>query len=171
MEKRFFYARLLLPTSCIIMRLIDVLTQDCIIADLKGSDKREVLEEMVEELSFKFGGIDKEKLLEVLLEREKLGSTGIGYGVAIPHARLKGLDGIVVYFGRSLKGAEFQTMDDKPAHLFFLIVAPDNSTVSHLKILARISRLLQDIALRKKLMEASTQDELYQIIMEEDRKF
>jgi len=81
------------------MRLIDVLTQDCIIADLKGSDKREVLEEMVEELSFKFGGIDKEKLLEVLLEREKLGSTGIGYGVAIPHARLKGLDGIVVYFG------------------------------------------------------------------------
>ena len=99
MEKRFSYARLLLPTSCIIMRLIDVLTQDCIIADLKGSDKREVLEEMVEELSFKFGGIDKEKLLEVLLEREKLGSTGIGYGVAIPHARLKGLDGIVVYFG------------------------------------------------------------------------
>jgi len=152
------------------MKLVDVLNQDCIIANLKGSEKREVLEEMVEELSFKFGDVDREKLLEVLLEREKLGSTGIGYGVAIPHARLKGLNSIIVSFGRSLKGVEFQTMDERPAHLFFLIVAPEDSTTAHIKILARISHLLQDAVLRNRLMMASTQEEIFSIIAEEDRK-
>lgn len=153
------------------MKLVDVLNQDCIIANLKGSEKREVLEEMVEELSFKFDDVDREKLLEMLLEREKLGSTGIGYGVAIPHARLKGLNSIIVSFGRSLKGVEFQTMDERPAHLFFLIAAPEDSTATHLKILARISRLLKDVVFRKRLMEASTQEEIYNIIVEEDGKF
>jgi len=90
------------------MKLIDVLSQDCIITDLKGRGKREVLEEMVEELAFRVGGFSKERFLEVLLERERLGSTGIGYGVAIPHARLKGMNGIAVLFGRSLKGWNFR---------------------------------------------------------------
>ncbi len=153
------------------MKLIDVLNQDCIITDLKGRGKREVLEEMVEELAFRVGGFSKERFLEVLLERERLGSTGIGYGVAIPHARLKGMNGIAVLFGRSLKGVEFQTMDEKPAYLFFLIAAPEDSTAAHLKVLARISRFLKDAAFRKRLMEASTQEEIYHIIAEEDRKF
>jgi len=152
------------------MRLIDILTQDCIVPDLKGRVKREVLEEMVAELTFKFAGLNKERLLEVILERERLGSTGIGYGVAIPHARLKGLSSIIILFGRSLPGVEFQAMDERPAHLFFLIVAPEDSTTAHIKILARISRLLQDAVLRNRLMVASTQEEIYSIIAEEDRK-
>lgn len=152
------------------MRLVDVLNQDCIISDLKAVKKRDVLEEMVDELVLRVGDIDRERLLEVLLEREKLGSTGIGYGVAIPHARLKGLAGIAVLFARSLKGVEFQTMDDKPAHLFFLIAAPDNSAAAHLKILARISHLLKDAHFRKRLMEASTPEEMYKVIIEEDGK-
>ena len=152
------------------MRLIDILTQDCIVSDLKGRVKREVLEEMVAELTFKFAGLNKERLLEVILERERLGSTGIGYGVAIPHARLKGLNSVIILFGRSLSGVEFQALDERPAHLFFLIVAPEDSTTSHIKILARISRLLQDAVLRNRLMVASTQEEIYSIIAEEDRK-
>ena len=152
------------------MRLIDILTQDCIVSDLKGRVKREVLEEMVAELTFKFAGLNKERLLEVILERERLGSTGIGYGVAIPHARLKGLNSIIILFGRSLSGVEFQALDERPAHLFFLIVAPEDSTTAHIKILARISRLLQDAVLRNRLMVASTQEEIYSIIAEEDRK-
>ena len=153
------------------MRLIDILTQDCIVPDLKGRVKREVLEEMAAELTFKFAGLNKERLLEVILERERLGSTGIGYGVAIPHARLKGLSSIIILFGRSLSGVEFQALDERPAHLFFLIVAPEDSTTAHIKILARISRLLQDAVLRNRLMVASTQEEIYSIIAEEDRKF
>ena len=152
------------------MRLIDILTQDCIVPDLKGRVKREVLEEMAAELTFKFAGLNKERLLEVILERERLGSTGIGYGVAIPHARLKGLNSIIILFGRSLSGVEFQALDERPAHLFFLIVAPEDSTTAHIKILARISRLLQDAVLRNRLMVASTQEEIYSIIAEEDRK-
>ena len=152
------------------MRLIDILTQDCIVPDLKGRVKREVLEEMAAEVTFKFAGLNKERLLEVILERERLGSTGIGYGVAIPHARLKGLNNIIILFGRSLSGVEFQALDERPAHLFFLIVAPEDSTTAHIKILARISRLLQDAVLRNRLMVASTQEEIYSIIAEEDRK-
>ena len=152
------------------MRLIDILTQDCIVSDLKGRVKREVLEEMVAELTFKFAGLNKERLLEVILERERLGSTGIGYGVAIPHARLKGLNSVIILFGRSLSGVEFQALDERPAHLFFLIVAPEDSTTAHIKILARISHLLQDAVLRNRLMMASTQEEIFSIIAEEDRK-
>ena len=152
------------------MRLIDILTQDCIVSDLKGRVKREVLEEMVAEVTFKFADLNKERLLEVILERERLGSTGIGYGVAIPHARLKGLNSVIILFGRSLSGVEFQALDERPAHLFFLIVAPEDSTTAHIKILARISRLLQDAVLRNRLMVASTQEEIYSIIAEEDRK-
>lgn len=152
------------------MRLIDILTHDCIVPDLKARVKREVLEEMVAEVTFKFAGLNKERLLEVILERERLGSTGIGYGVAIPHARLKGLSSIIVLFGRSLSGVEFQALDERPAHLFFLIVAPEDSGTAHIKILARISRLLQDAVFRNRLMGASTQEEIYSIIAEEDRK-
>ena len=152
------------------MKLSDILTQDCIIPDLKGKGKREVLEEMTEELAFKFAGLNKERLLEVILEREKLGSTGIGYGVAIPHARLKDLHSIAILFGRSLSVVEFQTMDGRPSNLFFLIAAPEDSNTAHLKILARISRLLQDDVFRNKLRGASTQEEIYSIIVEEDRK-
>src|SRR3989337_493311 len=152
------------------MRLIDILTQDCIVPDLKGRVKREVLEEMAAELTFKFAGLNKERLLEVILERERLGSTGIGYGVAIPHARLKGLNSVIILFGRSLPGVEFQAMEERPAHLFFLIVAPEDSTTAHIKILARISHLLQDAVLRNRLIMASTQEEIFSIIAEEDRK-
>lgn len=154
------------------MKLADILNQDCIMPDIKAMGKREALEEMVEELAFRFAGLNnnKEKLLEAILERERLGSTGIGYGVAIPHARLKGINSIAVLFGRSIKGVEFQAMDERPAHLFFLIAVPEDSNTAHLKVLARISSLLKDSEFRRRLMEASTQEEIYNIIVEEDRK-
>ena len=82
----------------------------------------------------------------MLLEREKLGSTGIGYGVAIPHGKMKDLKKILVSFARSKRGVDFQATDEKPVHLFFLIVAPENSTASHLKVLSDISRILKESA-------------------------
>jgi PTS system nitrogen regulatory IIA component len=152
------------------MRLADFLLKEYIMPSLKAREKRELLDEMATELASKVEGLNRERLLEVLLEREKLGSTGIGHGVAIPHGKLKGVDGIIVAFGRSKKGVDFHSMDDRPVHLFFLIVAPEDSTATHLKILASISRLLRDKAFRKKLIKASDRGELHTIIAEEDRR-
>jgi PTS system nitrogen regulatory IIA component len=152
------------------MRLADVLIKEHVMPALRAREKRELLDEMATELASKVDGLNREKLLEMLLEREKLGSTGIGHGVAIPHGKLKGVDGIIVAFGRSKKGVDFQSMDNRPVHLFFLIVAPENSTATHLKVLASISRLLRDKAFRRKLIKASSQDDLYNIIAEEDKR-
>ncbi len=152
------------------MKITDVMEKEYIIPDLKSEDKRGVLEEMVDHVASKVEGLDRETVLEVLLEREKLGSTGIGHGVAIPHGKLKDLDHLIVAFGRSLKGVDFQSLDDKPAHLFFLILAPENSTTAHLKILARISRLLNDPSFRKRLLECKGREEIYQTIREEDER-
>lgn len=153
------------------MKIIDVLKRESIVVDLKAKDKRGVLEELVGDLVLKTEGLDKERLLEILLEREKLGSTGIGYGVAIPHGKLKNLDYLVVAFGRSVVGIDFQSLDNKPAHLFFLILAPEDSTAAHLKILARISKLLKDPSFRNKLLSASSRDDIFNAIAEEEGKF
>lgn len=152
------------------MKILDILEKDFIIPELKNGDKRGVLEEMVNDLVSRVEGLDKETILEVLLEREKLGSTGIGYGVAIPHGKLRGLDRLIVTFGRSSKGVDFQSLDSKPSHIFFLILAPENSTTAHLKILARISRLLNDPIFRKRLLQSKTRDDIYSVIADEDRK-
>lgn len=152
------------------MKITDVMEKDYIIPELRGEDKRSILEEMVDHVVSKVEGLDRETVLEVLLEREKLGSTGIGHGVAIPHGKLKDLDHLVVAFGRSEKGVDFQSLDNKPAHIFFLILAPEDSTTAHLKILARISRLLNDPAFRKRLTECRDREEIYKAIAEEDRR-
>ena len=111
---------------------------------------------------------DPEAMLRVFLEREQLGSTGIGDGIAIPHGKLAGLDGMVLAFGRSRKGVEFEALDGKPVHLFFLLAAPENSAGRHLKALARISRMLKDGAFRRNLLEAKERDDLVRIIAQKD---
>jgi PTS system nitrogen regulatory IIA component len=115
--------------------------------------------------------MDLSKLMEVLVEREKLGSTGIGDGIAIPHGKMVGLGELMLSFGRSRAGVDFDSLDGKPAHLFFLVVAPDNSAGTHLKALARISRLLKSNAVRQELMEASDAREIYEIIESQDEEF
>jgi PTS system nitrogen regulatory IIA component len=107
-------------------------------------------------------------MVKTLLDREKLGSTGIGDGIAIPHGKLADLDELIVSFGRSRQGVEFDSMDGKPANLFFLLLAPENTTGLHLKALAKISKMLKDSAFRKKLIEAKSKDELYVIIADKD---
>ncbi|MDH3801907.1 MAG: PTS sugar transporter subunit IIA, partial [Deltaproteobacteria bacterium] len=115
--------------------------------------------------------LDKEALVEVLLERERLGSTGIGDGIAIPHGKVQDLDELVLSFGRSSQGIEFDSMDGRPTHLFFLLIAPENSAGIHLRALAKISRLLKSSHFRQRLLEAGTEEELFQVIQEEDKEF
>lgn len=152
------------------MRLADVLREENIITDLKARDKAEVLGEMIDDISSMVGAIDRNKALQALLDREKLGTTGIGHGVAIPHGRIKGLTEIKVFFGRSRKGVNYSSMDNLPVHLFFLIMAPENSAAAHLKILASLSHLLKSQDFRMRLMGAVDRSEIYRIITEAERK-
>jgi PTS system nitrogen regulatory IIA component len=152
------------------MRISDILQVDAIEADLKAKGKQEVLAELVDTLLKVETRLDRDEVVKVLLEREKLGSTGIGDGIAIPHGKLKGLKDLIICFGRSRTGVEFDSMDGKPVHLFFLLIAPEESIGIHLKTLARISKLLKDSMVRQRLLEASTAEEFFSIIAEEEDK-
>ncbi|MCK5656521.1 MAG: PTS sugar transporter subunit IIA [Syntrophobacteria bacterium] len=153
------------------MKILDILDKECIIAELRSRTKREVLEELTGALLNFKANLDKEALVEILLERERLGSTGIGDGIAIPHGKVQDLDELVLSFGRSTQGIEFDSMDGRPTHLFFLLIAPENSAGIHLRALAKISRLLKSSHFRQNLLEAGTEEELFQVIQEEDKEF
>jgi PTS system nitrogen regulatory IIA component len=153
------------------MKITDILDESSILQDLRSTNKKGVLEELSSVLVERGKLPDRDKVVEVLLEREKLGSTGIGDGIAIPHGKMKGIRELVTSFGRSIKGVNFESIDNKPTYLFFLLVAPENSAGIHLKALARISRLLKDPSFRNRLMEAKDRQDLFRIIAEEDEKF
>jgi len=150
------------------MKIMEMLKAKFIIDELKAAGKRDVLAELISVITEAENSFDPEAMLRILLEREQLGSTGIGDGIAIPHGKLSGLDGTVLVFGRSRKGVAFDALDGKPVHLFFLLVAPENSAGKHLKVLARISRMLKDGAFRKNLLEAKVRDDLVRIIAQKD---
>lgn len=151
------------------MKLIDILSKERIVPGLVSPDKKGVIQELVNVLSVE--GVSPARLVQVLLEREKLGSTGIGDGVAIPHGKLREVNQMIASFGRSINGLNFDSLDGKPTHLFFLLVAPENSAGIHLKALARISRLFKDPQFRQTLMSARDQEEIFRIIREEDGKY
>ena len=153
------------------MKITDILEPGRIIANLKGRDKKTVLKEMADCMACQDRSLDAERLLEVLLEREKISSTAIGDGVAIPHGKLAGVKRVSGVFARSPQGVDFDSLDGGPTHLFFLLIAPEDSAADHLKALARISRLLKDTAFRACLMEGKTREEIFDAIQEEDQKF
>jgi PTS system nitrogen regulatory IIA component len=153
------------------MQIIDMFKKEYIIEDLKAMSKRAVLAELSEIFTHYHSGIQSEAMVEVLLDREKLGSTGIGDGIAIPHGKLKGLDNLVIAFGRSREGIDFDAIDGKPVHIFFLLMAPESSTGQHLKALAKISRMLKDQEFRSSLMSAKNTEELYQKIADKDESY
>jgi len=152
------------------MKIMDFLREDFIIEELESSNKQEVLEEIARNIQKGKKKYNQAAMVKVLIEREKLGSTGIGDSIAIPHGKLNGLDDLIVAFGRSRQGVEFNAMDGKPVNLFFLLMAPEQSKSEHLKVLARISRMLKDLNFRKSLMEAKSRNELYQIIVDKDEQ-
>ena len=151
------------------MKILDVLHKDAILTDLKALDKKGVLEELVTPVA-RIAGVNHDYLVKVLMERERLGSTGIGEGVGIPHGKLKDLESLVLGFGLSRTGVDFESMDGRPTHIFFLLVTPENSTGLHLKLLARISRILKNEFFKQKLLSAADSDEIYTIIKEEEEE-
>jgi PTS system nitrogen regulatory IIA component len=153
------------------MKILEYLKEEWVVPDLQGTDKLSVLKELSQVLVKPCQVSSQEELLQVLLEREKLESTGIGEGIAIPHGRLKKLKSFFISFGRSIKGLDFDSIDHKPSQIFFLVMAPENSAVNNLKLLGRIVTLLKDPSFKKRLMGASSKKELFQIISEEDEKY
>lgn len=153
------------------MKMSEIIEEENIIPDLKAKDKNGVLEELAEVISSREPSVNKRDLVRVLVERERLGSTGIGDGVAIPHGKLNGIKHPLISFGRSNKGLDFDSMDGQTAYLFFLLVAPENSSSVHLQVLAKIAKILKNGTFRKKLMEARTREEIYQTIIQTDEEF
>jgi nitrogen PTS system EIIA component len=153
------------------MKITDILSPDMVIADLKGTTKPEVLNELAKSLTSKYKEISLAELTAVLAERERLGSTAIGDGIAIPHGKLRGVTKIIGAFGRHVQGVDFDSLDGGPSQLFFVLVAPEDSASLHLKALARVSRLLKESSFRERLLAAKDADELYRLIKEEDSKY
>jgi PTS system nitrogen regulatory IIA component len=153
------------------VKITDFLTPERIVADLAGREKAEVLNEMADQLAGCDSNLDAAQVLRVLQEREKISTTAIGEGVAIPHGKLPEVPRVSGLFARSLAGVDFASLDGDPTHLFFVLIAPQDAAADHLKALARISRLLKDPALRSRLLEAKTGEQIYDIIATEDQKF
>ncbi len=152
------------------MRISEFLSPEAVIADLRAKDKQEVLRELSAALARAHPSLKEERLVEVLREREKLGSTGIGEGVAIPHGKLAGMTQLLAAFGVSRGGVDFEAIDGRPTHLFFALVAPENSAGVHLKALARISRLFKNARFRASILEAPTVAAIHELIVQEDAR-
>jgi len=146
------------------MKLSKFCEEDLMTFDLQGQTKEEVIRELVE-LAGKSSLVrDKEDLLSAVLERENLVTTGVGYGVAFPHAKTRSLKGIVIVFGRSEVGVDFEAMDKKPVHLYFLIAAPEDAIGAHLNVMARLSYVMKSEKNRERLMRAKTAGEVMLIL-------
>jgi len=150
------------------MKLLDIVSPGGVVDDLRAETKEGVLREMSEVVAADVPFLSAQALTSILLDRESLGSTGIGDGVAIPHGKVPGLTRLSAVVARSRAGVQFHSLDGKPAHLFFLVVAPEQSAGMHLKALARISRLLKDARFRRSLLGARDADDLRRILKEED---
>ncbi len=153
------------------MRILDLLTEDFIIPDLQASNKLEVLKEFSHLVGGLVSSLEEDDIFRVLLDRERLGSTGVGNGIAVPHAKMNSLQRPVLCFGRSLQGVDFDAVDGKPVHLFFVLLTPSTNSGLHIKILAKIAHLLKNDAVRKQLEEAKDREEIKRIIMRNDSDF
>ena len=146
------------------MRLDEYIDRQLVLPALASTAKAEVLREMTLAIAVRHPELDAGRALAVLLDREGLGTTGIGDGVAIPHGKLADLPGVILCVGRSQKGVDFEALDFKPCTIFFLVLAPEQMTGIHLRILAHISRLIKDDSFRKDFYEAADQDALYALL-------
>ena len=151
------------------MTLLDILSADSTLVDLKGETKEDIIAELVDTLAVGDAISDRDKVLQAVLEREKIMSTGIGDGIAIPHGKSDAVEKLVAALGTQRRGVDFEALDGEPAYVFFLLVSPANVSGPHIKALARISRLLKNDEFKKKLIAAETAAEIIEIIETEER--
>ncbi len=152
------------------MKMLEFLDKDTITVDIKSTKKKDVIEELVDILAATHPIKDKKLLVDTLMNRELLGSTGIGQGIGIPHAKSGAVKKLIAALGISRTGVDFDSLDGEPTYIFLLLVAPEDAAGPHLKALARISRMLQDKFIRDSLISAKNRDIIFDIISQEDRK-
>ena len=152
------------------MNLRDFLKPSSVWTDLKASNKFEIINELAANICAANNNLNQTEVSDILNEREKLGSTGIQDGVAIPHGKVPGITDIIVACGLKKSGIDFESHDGKPSKIFFVLLAPESAAGTHLKILARLSKLLKDEVFRNKMLQSDTPEDLYKTIMDEDRK-
>jgi PTS system nitrogen regulatory IIA component len=152
------------------MKILESLHRDAILTDLTSRDKSGIIEELAVPVA-RIIGVSRAELVNVLMERERLGSTGIGMGIGIPHGKLKDIDTLFMGFGLSRKGVDFDSLDGRPAHLFFMLITPESSTGLHLKALARLARMLKNEVFKDMLFRAKTADDIIAVIQAEDEDF
>ena len=153
------------------MKLKDILTREVILVPLQNTEKDRIIEEMVDVLYDNKKVEDRDKVLKAVLDRERVMSTGVGDGVAIPHGKADGVKQLVASFGITKKDIDFGSIDDKPVRLVFLLVGPYDQTGPHLKALSRISRLMHKAEFRSKLIHAKNSDEVLQAVTQEEEKY
>ncbi len=153
------------------MKITEILTPEMVVPELRGNSKAEILRELAGVLADKHKELKADELAAVLAERERLGSTAIGDGIAIPHGKLHGVAKILGAFGRRREGVDFESLDGNPTQLFFALIAPEDSASLHLKALARVSRLLKDETFRTHLIAAPSAAEIFRLIKDEDAKY
>ena len=147
------------------MEITDLITPRSVVAQLRVTNKKQALQELAKRAAA-LTGIQERAIYDVLIERERLGSTGIGMGVGIPHGRLPGLDTLCGVFARLDRPVPFDAIDDQPVDLIFLLLAPDGAGADHLKALARVSRLLRDRSVCEKLRSTDNADALYALLID-----
>jgi len=146
------------------MKLSKFCEEDLMNFDLQGQTKADIIKEMVDLTAQSSLVRDREELLASVFEREKLVTTGVGYGVAFPHAKTRAMKGIVIVFGRSEVGIDFEAMDKKPVHLLFMIAAPEDAIGAHLNVMARLSYIMKSEKNRERLMRSKTAGEVMLIL-------
>jgi fructose-specific phosphotransferase system IIA component len=151
------------------MKLGDALNENLIKIPLQRFDKKEIITEMIDVLTASGKILDREKVLNAVLEREQMMSTGIGNSVAIPHGKSQGVQELVVALGITPQDVNFDALDGKPVRIVFMLVGPEKSSSVHIKMLSRISRLLNQSAFRKKLIESKSGAEVMHIINDEEK--
>jgi len=151
------------------MNCSNLMTSDCVIANLRASNKRQVLQELAHKAAA-LTGQSEDLIYEVLNERERLGTTGIGHGIAIPHGKLPGLEKVYGVFAKLERPVDFDAIDDKPVDLIFLLLAPANCGADHLKALAKVSRMLRDRMLCEKVRGSTTCDAIYALMNQTENR-
>ena len=150
------------------MKIIDILNEQVVRTNLQGTTKDEVINAMVDLAATQDRVVDKEKLREAIFEREKIMSTGVGSGFAIPHGKTDAVTDIVAAFAVTAQPIDYQSLDDQPVRLVFLLVGRDNMVGPHIKLLSRISRLMNKEEFRKRLLEAASPKEILEIFKQEE---
>lgn len=153
------------------MTLMEILSSKSVIIGLKGQNKREILEELVNELEVGDKITDRDKVLQAVLDREDIMSTGIGHGIAIPHGKSEYATMLGGVLGIKSEGINFNALDGKKTYIFFLLVSPLNVSGPHIKALARISRVLKGEDFRQRLIGIRNREEALAIIEAEDKKY